>query len=418
MGKVMGSFSSLVLIPDWQSFNDLASSGLNPEDVIVLARANLLKENIACFQPFHKVIAVKNYLNSGEVEARAYREYQKAPYQHLIAIQEVDILRAGRLRTLLKLPGQSYESACAFRNKVLMKQILQKTNFRIPAFREVQNPCDIMDFIKDHPFPILLKPNLGTGSQGVVVFHSQTDVFTFLKQSNALMVNQPVDLQIEEFIQGQMYHVNGLVHQGQVVACWPSIYPQPSIRMQQGKYASSYLLHHENPLVPQLNEYAHQVLQALPTPENTAFHLEVFVTPDQEIVFCEIASRIGGKGVRLSWKESFEIDLGKVFIETQAHLAPKNFDKQRKLKPKMLSGEIWFPVLQGTLQSVASKCPFEWVKNYHVFYQAGDKIKGKAKNIEQCLAGISLLTAQTEREMQQRLEDVAFWFHSKTSWRS
>lgn len=230
------------------------------------------------------------------------------------------------------------------------------------------------------------------------------------------MANQTVDLHIEEFIDGTMYHVNGIVCDGQIVACWPSVYPQPSIAMQQGKYAASYLLDQTNPLVVRLNDYAHRVLAALPSPMNTVFHLEVFVKPSQEIIFCEIASRIGGKGVRSSWQESFEINLGKFFIESQTDKIHSPVTTTGSLQPKILTGEIWFPILPGKLEGIEKHCPFPWVQDYQIFYQPGDTIHGQAQDVNECLAGIQLLTADNEIEMQHRMDEIVAWFTTKTTW--
>jgi hypothetical protein len=403
------------LIYELQCLDDLARSNLGSHTLSLIVPEELIKENPKKFLNFPNVIPVKGYLESASVESLIFKHHKRQPIDRIVAVHEVDILRAAKLRQLLNLPGQNFESAQHFRRKTMMKQCLKNHGFLVPSFAPIQSAADILDFMNHHSFPLILKPDLGTGSRGVTILHSQNQVLSFLKKKRVFPANQPLDWQIEEFIPGQMYHINGLVLHGQVVASWPALYPHQSIKMTQGHFASSILLSQENPLTNKLNSYAKHILEILPTPLHTAFHLEVFVTPSDEIIFCEIASRIGGKGVRLSWLESFGIDLGKIFVEAQ--VAWENYSDAKKhfLKPSVLSGEIWFPTRQGTLQAIEKICPYTWVKDYQVFFKPGERIT-KSQDINSCVAGTALFIGSNESEMHQRLGEFVHWFETHTHW--
>lgn len=405
----------LALVYDLQSLEDISRSCLPRSTMTIITPLQETPENEALFKGFRKVIIVKDYLNSALVESLVVTHHQKHPFDALIALHEVDILRGGYLRDYLGLPGQDSQSAQAYRCKTQMKHILKKHNFLIPSFKSVQSAVDVLAFMDHHSYPVILKPDLGTGSRGVHIIDSKRQLYTLLKKKKVFAPNQPLDWQIEEFIPGQMYHINGIVVHNEVIASWPSHYPHQSIEMTQGRFASSILLSPENPLTQKLNDYAKKLIQVLPTPSHTVFHLEVFVTATNEIVFCEIASRIGGKGVRNSWFESFGVDLGKIFVESQAlgNAYPK-LDLP-VLKPRVLTGEIWFPARQGTLKSVEKMCPYPWVKEYHVFFKAGDQIN-KAQDINSCVGGTPLFTGGSEKEMHHRLNEFVHWFTTHTRW--
>lgn len=66
---------------------------------------------------------------------RAAHTYQ---FETIIASSEYDVLRAGKLRTMLGIKGQSYESGLLFRNKVLMKERLQSAGVRVPNFKKIE----------------------------------------------------------------------------------------------------------------------------------------------------------------------------------------------------------------------------------------------------------------------------------------
>ena len=360
---------------------------------------------------------------------------QEKPFlKNVIAVEEIDLLKAGLLRSALKVQdlnqgGQSYDSAVSFRDKIHMKQILSDQGFSVPAFQRLQKTQDIFDFGKKFGYPIVLKPVMSTGSEGLFIFENQETLNRWMHQQGS---SQPeslfgqvacssgdfqVSYQVEKFIQGRMYHVNGLVIDGRIRCSWPSLYFQSSARMLQEKCASSYLLSSENPLVPVLNAYAEHVLQALPTPRHTAFHLEFFMEEGtQDIFFCEVASRVGGKGVNDSWKRAFHIDLKAIFVGLQyglrdganGHEFPFP-EPQQPIRPLTLVGEIWFPVRPGRVVAAPSCCPFPWVTGYHLAVRVGDALS-TAENIQNITGGASCLEASSEAEMEEKILAFEEWF--------
>jgi len=398
-----------------RALEDIINSQLTLNDITLFIPSSLLTDSLLNFSDFGKVVPVDNYSLDQEVMTLAKNELQSHAYRGIIASHEVDLLRAAQLRDIGHLPGQSYKSANAFRQKTIMKKLLKEKGIAVPAFKSVKTEQDILDFMKDHPLPLVIKPDYGTGSDGIKILKSKEEVNFYIKNKLPSLLSRNIELEIETFVEGTMYHINGFYTKEGDSYYWPSVYPQQSICMMEGKFASSYLLSAENPLVPRLNAYAKKVLEALPTPSSTAFHLEVFLTPDDELIFCEIASRIGGKGVRRSWMESFNISLSQLFVKGQVNF-PHDSASIPKLSPQKLTGEIWFPVREGRLQNLEKECPLPGVKSYHTFFKTGDMISAQAQNIEECLCGVSLLTAKTEDEMQQRLDTVAKWVNETTQW--
>ena len=403
----------LALIYDQQSLDDLLQSNFPLEKIVLLCPHLLQMTNNLESASFCKIIYPHNYLNTGEVISLAYREYKRSPYEEIIAPHEIDILRAADMRNFLKLPGQHPVSARAFRQKSVMKEILQQHDILVPQFQVLNSPVDLLDFMKKNPFPFVVKPDFGTGSQGVNILRSKEDLVKFLEDGANFQGDTREDLQVEIFIKGTMYHINGFYGENEVIYVWPCIYPQQSIEMLSGRPASSYTLEASNPLVERLNAYAHQVLEILPTPPHTPFHLEVFLTPENEIVFCEIACRIGGKGVRQAWTESLGISLSNLYYEGIRTGLNKI---KEEISPNILSGEIWFPVKQGKLKCIEATCPFPWVKDYRTFYQGGDIINTELNNINDCLCGSPLLVAHTELEMEKRLGELKDWVQRTTQW--
>lgn len=57
-----------------------------------------------------------------------------------------------------------------------------------------------------------------------------------------------LDLDIEVFIKGEMYHIDGFVHDNDIKLCWPSKYTNPCVDFNNSKYLASYSLLPTNPL--------------------------------------------------------------------------------------------------------------------------------------------------------------------------
>ena len=351
------------------------------------------------------VLEVKDYTNDEEVISLSKHQAQKFAFQKIIAPDEEDILRAALLREDLGLEGQSWESALAFRDKVRMKEVLAQQGLKVPSFQGVSSFEDLLAFSQKEGFPLVLKPRQATGCRGLKILSSEEDVH----EAKSLLEESPPDFyQVETFVQGKMYHVDGLVKGGKVIAAWPALYFDPPLNMLLGQPASSYLLSSENPLTPFFIHYAENVLHAMDTPETTAFHLEFFMPEAKgEPVFCEIASRVGGKGVNQSWITSFGIDLKKAFSHMLYGLDLPAFSMPPS--PFILTGEIWFPCPSGKVENVPTECPFLWVKRWEVCVQNGDLLTPE-KSIDHTLGGSSWIEAHNEEEMEARLKTFARWF--------
>ncbi|MFH8716321.1 hypothetical protein ACH4GC_34220, partial [Streptomyces zaomyceticus] len=74
---------------------------------------------------FDATVPLVDYHDSVLVEREALRLHAEFGFDEIIALSEFDLLRAARLRDLLGLRGQNEESAIAFRDKLVMKDLLR-----------------------------------------------------------------------------------------------------------------------------------------------------------------------------------------------------------------------------------------------------------------------------------------------------
>jgi len=316
-------------------------------------------KNYVVLSSFSFVIPVDNYYETGEVELKAADFHAKNFFSSIVIGSESDVLRAAALRELFSIPGQTYKSAQAFRDKLLMKKLLSIVGINVPHFRLIETGADILFFITEYGYPAIIKPRVGFGSEEVYVVKTDADLRHVMANPAVITERSFGYFTIERFVNDPMYYVDGLVHDGNLVFASASVYTSPCLEvnkredMSRKGYAASFLLDDEDPIALQCINFSKIVLAALPTPKNTAFFLEFFYNNTiGEFTFCEIASRSSGPPNPYIIKTAFGINIYKQFRRLQLGLdptLPKSFKLERKL------GGVIFGTQQGIFRGFNSQ---------------------------------------------------------------
>ncbi|MDR0270820.1 ATP-grasp domain-containing protein [Paenibacillus sp.] len=354
---------------------------------------------------YEYVEAFDNYENNGNVEKRAIELNKLHNFKRVIATSECDIVRAGRLRDAMGIEGQDLFSANSFRNKVLMKQLLKEGNVPVPNFLEVKTPLELLDFISTNQYPVVIKPISGSGSNGVTIINNDYELSEFLK------IGISDCIEVEQFIDGDMYHVDGLVVNGQIVFSWPSKYINGCLSYRDGKYCGSTLLEVNNPLYKRLQQFTKSVITALPSPSYTTFHVETFYTPDDNLILCEIASRSGGGRIRESLEHAFGININMLWVRSQCNLDIVIPDIQA---PIAQTAFLIVPPKTGILLELPESVPYDWVCDYFISGVTGKKYEGAGSSVDNI--AIMILKGQSEIEVKERLGILFNWFTESCKW--
>lgn len=259
---------------------------------------------------FKEIIPLKKW-SKDLIKQEAKVLHTKYNFDKIIALDELDLEIAAELREELDLAGHRPDETIYFRNKILMKKLAFKNSIKIPLFSYCKSKREIDDFLKTVDFPIVVKPVSGIGSV-------DTHIIKNSQQLELWYINKENDLDyyiFEEFIEGEMYHIDGLVLDKKLKFCWPSKYLEDGINQVKNSYFGTYLLPSSNCLTEKLEEYTAQILEIFPLPENTTFHLEVFIKNNKEIIFCEIACRSCGGRYENHLYEVFGININEALVK-------------------------------------------------------------------------------------------------------
>lgn len=230
-------------------------------------------------------------------------------FSHVIALSEFDLEAAAALRAVLGVPGRTPDEVRKVRDKVVMKQHVQRAGLRVPAFGSADSAAKVRDFARRAGLPIVLKPRAGADSQGIFVCRTAAEL-------DAVLATELLyEYECEQFVEGDLYQVDGVVQGGQlrVVRSWQCL--AGCLDFARGVPFGS-VANDDAEFERRIVSYTQRVLTALGMTDDV-FHLEVFrtsATPTAEdeyadLVFLEIGARPGGGQVRFVWRDVYGVDL-------------------------------------------------------------------------------------------------------------
>ncbi|MBU9216794.1 ATP-grasp domain-containing protein [Burkholderia gladioli] len=229
-------------------------------------------------------------------EALDWLAAQPQQFDRVLSLSEYELLDAARLRERLGVPGPSVEEVQRVRDKVIMKQAVARAGLKVP--RHLRLPALLAaPEAASWTGASVLKPHSGASSEDVVVFDSPSTLLAALasRTSGAARLDRGElgadAYEVEEFVTGDILHLDGLVVDGQLATTMASRYLGTCLGYAQGEPLGS--LHF--PLSDALRDWTSAVLAAVGIRDGS-FHLEAIETPDGP-VFLEIGNRVGGADV-------------------------------------------------------------------------------------------------------------------------
>jgi len=231
----------------------------------------------------------------------------------IVALDEFDVETAAILREHLRVPGMGQTTARYFRDKLAMRTRAAAEGLPVPAFIHVLNHRKLNEFMERVPPPWVLKPRSIAGSIGVKKLHSQGE---FWEAANALGDQQSFYL-LEQFIPGDIYHVDAITYDRQVQFSIASKYGRPPMEVSQsGDVFTTRTLAPGSPEDRELATLNQQVLKVFGL-LLSASHSEFIRGRDGKLYFLETAARVGGAHINELVEASTGINLWAEWAKTE-----------------------------------------------------------------------------------------------------
>lgn len=350
-----------------------------------------------------------NFNDSALVEIDVYELARELHAPLCVALAEIDVLRVARINDRLGITVGAEDRASFYRDKFLMKQRTRDCGFAIAEMALISNATQAVRFSERFGFPVVIKPCDGRGSNGVEVLDDAQQLREWLAGRTSSTFH---NLMIESYVRGRHYIVNGLYIDGRPILVSPVRVMTSALDFLGGKSHDLHMLDAENPMRDRLVRYARSLVEeVLPSDPTMLFHLELFVDGNDEIVLCEIASRLGGVFFNQELTHAWGIDPRMSFLRA---LHDPFYRPEPMAAPLRMVGHISIPPRVGLLRDVPQTCPLDGVLEYRISARKMTSYGGMEFTNSEILNAI--VAGRDEAELRDKLHQVEAWFHESCDW--
>lgn len=303
----------------------------------------------------------------------------------------------------LGLNGLNLQQEKKFRDKVYMKQLLND-DIKKPKLYTLDDVYN-----ENIDYPVIIKPRTFAASRGVDIVHDKEELLMKLKGKmvdyERISVDTFDDYEIEEFINADVCHIDGLAYDGEIIFCVASKYIGNCFDYTTGKILGSmscqeHLQIKAMDFVKKINRDLHFL--------NGAFHLEAFIR-DNEFIFLEIGMRPGGSEIVPAICLATGLDLGIEHLRTQLGIKPIIGNISYKYFG-WLNYPCKFDETEFTVKSVSfSSDGLESLVNYEI-PQIGSKANAGFVNYSNNL-GTFVFLSNEDGKIQADMENVINRYH-------
>lgn len=249
----------------------------------------------------------------------------------IVALDDFDVETAAHLREHFRLPGMGDSLARNFRDKLAMRTTARNAGLLVPEFTGVFNYDDLRAFMARVAPPWLLKPRSEASSMGIKKVHQADELWPILDS----LGDQQSFFVMEQFVAGDVYHVDGLMNNGKVLFSMAHKYGQPPLSVYSG--GGVFLtrsLDRESQESQALVELNKQVLKAMGLVRGATHSEYIKSQADGRLYFLENAARVGGANIA----ECVDYASGLNLWREWAHIEISNLRGENYKLPQAHSG--------------------------------------------------------------------------------
>lgn len=241
--------------------------------------------------------AVTHYVHVGTltdeaaVIARVAEIAKHVPIDRVECLWEPYMVLAARLREVLGLPGLTVEQTLPFRDKELMKQMVDAAGLRTPRHESTTTVAGVWAIAERTGFPLIVKPIAGAGSADTYRVDSADELQEILP-----MLRHVTRVSVEEFIDADEFTYDTICAHGEILFENISRYIPRPLQAMQHEWISPITMALRDTDAPDLQSgrnLGKGVIKALGFRDGFT-HMEWYRKWDGEVVFGEIAARPPG----------------------------------------------------------------------------------------------------------------------------
>ena len=142
-------------------------------------------------------------------------------------------MHAAMIREHLRIPGMGTTTARLFRDKLAMRVKAFEAGIRVPDFVHVLNYDEIRGYMETVPAPWVLKPRSDVSAVGIQKLHDSELVWRAIDALDArpVVTERSTHYLLERFVPGDVFHVDSLVENGEVIFTGVNRYWRPPMEV-------------------------------------------------------------------------------------------------------------------------------------------------------------------------------------------
>ena len=161
------------------------------------------------------VYAMRDGADLGETLRTVSYLARSVRFDRIVALDDFDVETAASLREHLRIPGMGDTTARHFRDKLAMRVKAREEGIRVPDFVHVLNYDAVREFMRRVPPPWMNKPRSEASAAGITKVTSEEQLWRLVDKQG----DRQSFFLLEQFLPGDVYHVDSIVSENEVLFC-------------------------------------------------------------------------------------------------------------------------------------------------------------------------------------------------------
>lgn len=212
-------------------------------------------------------------------------------FDRVVALDEFDQETAAQVREHMRLPGMNLSTATCYRDKLAMRTSARQQGFLVPEFCGIFSYDNLRAYMARVPAPWLLKPRAEASALGIRRIEDPERLWRTLDE----LGDEQSRFLLEQFIPGDIFHVDSIVSASKVVFSAVHQYGRPPMQvMHDGGVFTTRTVDRRSDDSKKLTELNAALAPALGMIHGVTHAEYIRAHADGRFYFLEIAARVGG----------------------------------------------------------------------------------------------------------------------------
>ncbi len=215
-------------------------------------------------------------------------------FHRISPLDDYDVELVALLREHIRVPGMGETTARYFRDKLAMRARAFDRGIKVPPFVHVLNHDKVRRFLAEVPGPWVLKPRAEASSSGIKKLSNPDDVWKAIEEFGDTQSNYL----IEKMIPGDVYHVDGIISERNLVFAEVHKYRKPMLELvQQGGIFCTRTIPRDSDDARALRTFNQEVMAQFGLMRGVCHSEYIKGRDDGAFYFLETSARVGGASI-------------------------------------------------------------------------------------------------------------------------